>query len=115
MNALRRHSDADAMPTKRKGKEALLLWCQTHTASYKNVSITNFSSSWKDGLGFCALLHRFAPSEIKFSELKPENTEHNLTLAFSKADDLFDIFQILDAEDMKEPDAKCVVTYLASE
>lgn len=114
MDVHRRHSDADALPVKRKGKEALLLWCQVHTAHAKNVSVTNFTSSWKDGLAFCALLHRFAPSEFVYSELKPEDVEKNLELAFTKAEDIFDIFQILDVEDMKNPDQKAVVTYLAS-
>jgi hypothetical protein len=40
-------------------KEALLYWCQKCTQGYDNVNIENFTSSWKNGLGFAAILHHF--------------------------------------------------------
>jgi hypothetical protein len=40
-------------------KGGLLLWCQRQAQAYVNVEITNFAGSWKNGLAFCALLHRF--------------------------------------------------------
>ena len=43
---------------KKSAKEALLLWCQTKTSGYRNVKITNFTTSWSDGLAFAAMLHK---------------------------------------------------------
>lgn len=36
---------------------------------FQNIDITNFSSSWNDGLAFCAVLHTYLPAHIPYQEL----------------------------------------------
>ncbi|GMT17476.1 hypothetical protein PFISCL1PPCAC_8773, partial [Pristionchus fissidentatus] len=95
-------------------KDALLRWVQNRVEQYP-ISITNFSSSWSDGMAFCALTHRFAPGAFDFASLKPENRKENFDLAFRVAEE-YGIPALLETEDMimmgDRPDWKCVFTYV---
>merc|ERR1712186_303392 len=52
----------DKMPVERRGVRALQIWCQRVTSDYPSVTITDMSTSWRDGLAFCAIIHHFRPS-----------------------------------------------------
>lgn len=69
-------NDALASLVKQYGvskRNALMKWCQERVNMYKGVEIKNFSSSWNDGLAFCALIHSFLPSKIDYESLRIEN------------------------------------------
>lgn len=71
--------------------EPLLQWCQRVTKGYKNVKITDLSKSWRNGLGFCAILHRYDPSLIgNFDDLDFSNVKNgqksNCNKAFTAAE-----------------------------
>lgn len=98
-------------------KERLLTWCRAKTKEYENVQLDNFSTSWSNGLAFCALLHHFRPEAFDYHSLRAENRRKNFQLAFEKADELAGIAPLLDVEDMvmmRRPDWKCVFTYVQS-
>jgi len=97
-------------------KELILTWVQTKLKNYP-IPMTNFSSCWNDGLAFCALIHVFYPDNFDWFSLKAENRRYNFTLAFDKAEELADIYPLLEVEDMvrfQNPDWKCVFTYVQS-
>lgn len=52
----------------------------------QNVKLENFSSSWADGLAFCALIHHFLPDAFDYHSLSPKNRKYNFTLAFQVAE-----------------------------
>ncbi|KAH8860703.1 Alpha-actinin [Schistosoma japonicum] len=98
-------------------KEGLLLWCQRQTAPYKNVRVENFHTSFKDGLAFCAIIHRNRPQIINYSQLSARDPIKNLNLAFDVAEKHLDIPKMLDPEDMvssKKCDERSVMAYLSS-
>lgn len=108
-------STSFGVPNANSIKQMLLDWCRSKTRSYENVDIQNFSSSWSDGMAFCALVHNFFPEAFDYSSLSPSNRRQNFETAFSTAERLADCPQLLDVEDMvrmREPDWKCVYTYL---
>lgn len=67
-------------------RNALLKWCQNKTVGYRNIDITNFSSSWNDGLAFCAILHSYLPDRVPYDTLGPNNKRRNFSIAFSAAE-----------------------------
>ncbi|CAL8331721.1 unnamed protein product [Arctogadus glacialis] len=108
-------STSFGVPNANSIKQMLLDWCRAKTRCYENVAIQNFSSSWSSGMAFCALVHHFFPDAFDYEALSPSNRRHNFEVAFSNAEKLVDCPQLLDVEDMvkmREPDWKCVYTYL---
>lgn len=98
-------------------RNALLKWCQQKTITYSDVDITNFSSSWNDGLAFCALLHSYLPDKIPYGELiNSEDKRRNFTLAFYAADSVGipSILNISDMVAMERPDWQAVFSYVTS-
>lgn len=86
--------------SQRSAKEALLLWCQNKTRGYANVDVKDFTTSWRDGLAFGALLHSHEPEAIDMSKMRPDKPIENLTIAFKAAEQCFEVPQMLDPQGM---------------
>ncbi|XP_068600975.1 spectrin family protein isoform X2 [Brachionichthys hirsutus] len=101
---------------KKSAKDALLLWCQMKTAGYPNVNIHNFTTSWRDGLAFNAIVHKHRPDLIEFENLKRSNAHYNLQNAFNVAEKELGLTKLLDPEDVNvdQPDEKSIITYVAT-
>nr|XP_055064399.1 EH domain-binding protein 1-like protein 1 isoform X7 [Misgurnus anguillicaudatus] len=94
--------------------QSLLEWCQQIAKNYKGIKITNFSTSWRNGLAFCAILHHFHPDLINFNALEPHNIKENNKKAFDGFASL-GISRLLEPSDMvllSVPDRLIVMTYL---
>ncbi|XP_059118619.1 EH domain-binding protein 1-like protein 1 isoform X3 [Peromyscus eremicus] len=107
-------SPAPAPPTPVSSSQSLLEWCQEVTKGYRGVCITNFTTSWRNGLAFCAILHRFYPDKIDYLSLDPLDIKQNNKQAFDGFAAL-GVSRLLEPADMvllSVPDKLIVMTYL---
>ncbi|GBN78997.1 EH domain-binding protein 1 [Araneus ventricosus] len=96
------------------GIDDLLTWCQEVTKGFKGVNVTNMTTSWRNGLAFCAVIHHFRPDLINFESLSPHNIKDNCKKAFDAAESL-GIPKVMEHSDMvilAVPDKLAVMTYL---
>ncbi|XP_074055769.1 cytospin-A isoform X2 [Macrotis lagotis] len=97
-------------------RNALLKWCQKKTEGYQNIDITNFSSSWNDGLAFCALLHTYLPAHIPYQELTGQDKKRNFSLAFQAAESvgIKSTLNICEMVRTERPDWQSVMQYVTA-
>ncbi|XP_021045657.1 EH domain-binding protein 1-like protein 1 isoform X2 [Mus pahari] len=110
----RRLPGSQAQPALVSSSQSLLEWCQEVTNGYRGVCITNFTTSWRNGLAFCAILHRFYPDKIDYLSLDPLNIKQNNKQAFDGFAAL-GVSRLLEPADMvllSVPDKLIVMTYL---
>lgn len=100
-------------PPTEPGKD-LLSWSQQMTSGYAGLKVTNLTTSWRNGMAFCALIHRFHPELIDMDSLSPHDIAGNCKKAFEAAASL-GVSRLLDPADMvllTVPDKLVVATYL---
>ncbi|XP_067864657.1 smoothelin, like isoform X4 [Heptranchias perlo] len=111
-------SQSFGVPSASSIKQILLEWCRSKTIGYKLIDIQNFSSSWSNGMAFCALIHSFFPEAFDYNTLSPSNRKQNFELAFGMAEKLAHCDRLIEVEDMmvmgNKPDPMCIFTYVQS-
>ncbi|XP_069594450.1 uro-adherence factor A-like [Ranitomeya imitator] len=94
--------------------DSLLRWCQEVTSGYRGVRVNNFTTSWRNGLAFCAILHHFHPENINYDILDPLNVKENNKKAYDGFAAL-GIPPLLSPSDMllrAVPDKLIILTYI---
>ncbi|XP_050668125.1 dystonin isoform X27 [Leptidea sinapis] len=97
-------------------REALLSWARRSTAKYPGVRVADFTSSWRDGLAFNALIHRNRPDLIDWRNIRSRQARERLETAFHVVEKEYGVTRLLDPEDVDthEPDEKSLITYISS-
>ncbi|XP_061165759.1 EH domain-binding protein 1-like isoform X2 [Saccostrea echinata] len=94
--------------------KSLLEWCKDVTKGYKGVKVTNLTTSWRNGMAFCAIIHHFKPDLLDFKSLAPHDIKGNNRTAFDAAA-ACGIPRLIEPSDMvllAVPDKLSVMTYL---
>ncbi|XP_073690782.1 dystonin [Garra rufa] len=96
-------------------KERLLLWSKQMTEGYVGVRCDNFTTSWRDGRLFNAIIHKYRPDLVDMSRVSTQSSRSNLEQAFGVAEQL-GVARLLDPEDVdvSSPDEKSVITYVST-
>lgn len=79
-------------------REALLRWARKSTARYPGVRVNDFTSSWRDGLAFTAIIHRNRPDLIDWREARQRRTRERLETAFHVVDKEYGVTRLLDPQ-----------------
>ncbi|XP_071356214.1 plectin a isoform X8 [Trachinotus anak] len=97
-------------------KEKLLLWSQRMVEGYQGLRCDNFTTSWRDGKLFNAIIHKHRPTLIDMSQVYRQSNQENLEQAFSVAERDLGVTRLLDPEDVDvpHPDEKSIITYVSS-
>ncbi|XP_067093674.1 plectin-like isoform X1 [Osmerus mordax] len=97
-------------------KEKLLLWSQRMTEGYQGIRCDNFTTSWRDGKLFNAVIHKHRPRLVDMSKVYRQTNVENLEQAFNVAEKDLGVTRLLDPEDVDvaHPDEKSIITYVSS-
>nr|XP_021327157.1 MICAL-like protein 1 isoform X4 [Danio rerio] len=90
-------------------------WCRGVCEGYSDVQITDMSSSFTDGLAFCAIIHKHRPDLLDFHSLSKHKAGENMRLAFSVAERELGVPALLDPDELlcEEPDLLSIITYVS--
>eukprot|EP01133_Synstelium_polycarpum_P014763 gene14763-17443_t len=109
------NSSGSSTNLRQSPREMLLSWVQNQLKDYDGLLIKDLTSSFRDGIAFCAIIHKLIPTAIPdIASLQTTDPLQNLTLAFETAKRELNIPAILDPQDVLDsPNEQCILTYLS--
>ncbi|XP_038646361.1 uncharacterized protein LOC119962488 [Scyliorhinus canicula] len=92
---------------------ALLHWVQEKTKGL-GVNVQDFSTSWRSGQAFAAIINALRPGLLDLQEFKHRSVRENLKTVFKVAKMELKIPKLLEVEDIdvSSPDEKSIMTYV---
>lgn len=90
-------------------REALLRWARRSTARYPGVRVNDFTSSWRDGLAFSALVHRNRPDLLDWRKARNDRPRDRLEQAFHIVEKEYGVTRLLDPEGKQRITAFCLI------
>lgn len=73
-------------------------WARRSTARYPGVRVNDFTSSWRDGLAFSALVHRNRPDLLDWRKARNDRPRERLETAFHIVEKEYGVTRLLDPE-----------------
>jgi len=99
----------------KSSEEGLLLWCKNITEGYKNVHIDKWKNSFRDGMAFLAMVHRYNPEKtaLRYEDYSQGNPKDNLLAAFEFAETEMGVPKLLEPQEVIEGtvDERSLVLY----
>ncbi|XP_041070168.1 nesprin-2-like [Carcharodon carcharias] len=99
---------------KMSAKKTLLQWVQ-EKAKELGINVQDFSSSWRSGLAFVAIINALRPGLLDPQEFKYKTDKENLEMVFKVAEQELKIPKLLEVQDVdvSNPDEKSMITYVS--
>ncbi|CAI4222409.1 unnamed protein product [Auanema sp. JU1783] len=97
-----------------KVTEGIKQWCLEVTKDYEEVSVSDFTSSWRDGHAFNCLLHNFDRKLVHLRKISEWSASERIDNAFSVAEKEFKVPRFLTVKNLQSEhlDSRSVVCYL---
>ncbi|GAM23904.1 hypothetical protein SAMD00019534_070800, partial [Acytostelium subglobosum LB1] len=82
----------------KSSEEGLLLWCKNTTNGYNGVNVTSFTKTFRDGLAYLALAHKYDRSKFNYADFEKLDPLARLNAAFEFAEKGLGVPKLLEAE-----------------
>mmetsp|Transcript_27072 Transcript_27072/g.64442 ORF Transcript_27072/g.64442 Transcript_27072/m.64442 type:complete len:1509 (-) Transcript_27072:202-4728(-) len=96
--------------------DELLRWVKLCTKNFEGVDVTNWHTSFNDGLALSAILNKHSPESLNYDEIRALSPLDRLNKAFDVAEKSFGVPKLLDPDEMVgvgKTDDKSVIVYVA--